>query len=145
MADMKTVPDTSVQPGACVMDDTTKTTHDHTPKQEKGSPTMIQRTRSSLSVMPLPVASVSNMSRNHRREDLSSSTSRPVHSYILQEESVEFTDISAMLMDRTVIKQRWIEAERQRFRLVNVRLFCDIFLGMKPPHVSCYTPPLGNR
>lgn len=112
---METVSDTSMEPDDCVMDGTANITHDYMPKQEKES------------AMPPPAASTSDMPREYRCENLSSSASRAVPSHTLQKGSVDFTDISVMLMDRTAIKQRWIEAERQRFRLVNVHLFV-IFL-----------------
>ncbi|KAG0294317.1 hypothetical protein BGZ96_001390 [Linnemannia gamsii] len=119
LTDTETVQYTSVEFDECVVDEIANTTQDYMPKQEEESPSMPRRSISSSSVMPPPVASTLDMSRDHHHEDLPSSATRAVPSHTLQKGSVDLTDISLMLMDRAVIKQRWIEAERQRFRLVD--------------------------
>lgn len=59
---------------------------------------------------------------SHRwREALSPSSSRAVLAHAPQRKSVDLPDISAMLMDRTVMKQQWIESEQLLFSLV---IFC---------------------
>ncbi|KAF9551357.1 hypothetical protein EC957_009241 [Mortierella hygrophila] len=88
-------------------------------KEEDPSPTS-QATKlssSSLVVFP-PIASIVDMPSDRYREDLSSSSSRAVLTHAPQPEFADLPDISAMLMDRMVMKQQWMESEQLLFSLV---------------------------
>ncbi|KAF8949487.1 hypothetical protein BGZ47_000028 [Haplosporangium gracile] len=115
LTDSESIPEQSVQPSDHVLGTITNTAHITMPKQEEESTLMPQASKSPSSAVSLPIASTADMPINYNREDLLSS----ILTHAPQDDSVDLTDISAMLMDRTMIKQQWIQAEQQRFKLMD--------------------------
>ncbi|KAG9065790.1 hypothetical protein KI688_002087 [Linnemannia hyalina] len=102
------------------LDAITNITHTTMLKQEEDPSSTSQATKlssSSLVVFP-PIASIADMPSDRCREDLSSSSSRAVLTHAPQREFADLPDISAMLIDRTMMKQQWIESEQLLFSLV---------------------------
>ncbi|KAF9145476.1 hypothetical protein BGX30_008693 [Mortierella sp. GBA39] len=95
-------------------------THTTMLKQEEDPSSTSQATKlssSSLVVFP-PIASIADMPSDRCREDLSSSSSRAALTHTPQCEFADLPDISAILIDRTVMKQQWVESEQLLFSLV---------------------------
>ncbi|KAF9156707.1 hypothetical protein BG015_002502 [Linnemannia schmuckeri] len=110
----ESIPKQSVQLSDHVLGTITNIAHFTTPKQEEGSTLIPQANKLPSSAVSLPIASTADMTINYGREDLLSS----VLTHAPQDKAADLTDISAMLMDRAMIKQQWIQAEQQRFKLM---------------------------
>ncbi|KAK5799166.1 hypothetical protein F5H01DRAFT_384866, partial [Linnemannia elongata] len=124
-ADKKGISERSLQPASDYdLDAITNITHTTMPKEEEEEPsstsqtTKLSSSSSSSSVVFPSIASLAVMPSHRWREALSPSSSRAVLAHAPQRKSVDLPDISAMLMDRTVMKQQWIESEQLLFSLV---------------------------
>ncbi|OAQ31585.1 hypothetical protein K457DRAFT_17295 [Linnemannia elongata AG-77] len=128
LTDKKGFSERSLQPASDNdLDAITNITHTTMPKEEEEeeeeepsstSQTTKLSSSSSSSVVFPSIASLAVMPSHRWREALSPSSSRAVLAHAPQRKSVDLPDISAMLMDRTVMKQQWIESEQLLFSLV---------------------------
>ncbi|KAF9295780.1 hypothetical protein BGZ88_001477 [Linnemannia elongata] len=129
LADKKGISERSLQPASDYdLDAITNITHTTMPKEEEEeeeeepsstSQTTKLSSSSTSSVVFPSIASLAVMPSHRWREALSPSSSRAVLAHAPQRKSVDLPDISAMLMDRTVMKQQWIESEQLLFSLVD--------------------------